>query len=405
MSDSENLEILLIEAENSRVNSYFDELAEHFHVTRVSHSEEVIESAKRLNPVLIILDVDDQGVDRLACCQQLSQTQEIAEVPIIIATLNHSIDERIKGYEAGAFGYLEFPLDLQYIKNKIDKFLTHEEATTQLAADAQAATNTALSAMVGNSELGQAIRFVEKTYAINSFDTLADSLFSVTNALNLKCVVYIKSADDNYFFSSEGSVLPIEAELLQRMHDEAGRFVDLNHRTLIFYPRISILIKNMPQDDTERYGRIKDLLPSMLGAADARIVSIDTEAALTRQTDSVGKTFEQVRDTLNAIAYDYSENQQKNMATMSQMLSELDIHIPGMGLEEDQEEYLLKRINEAVEDAAEIMNNGDKLNSSFKTITTLLNFLSRQQDEILELVKSRKQEQADQAPEDDIEFF
>ncbi len=405
MDTDKKLEILLIDAVGSGVNSYFDELSDSFSVVREAQYEAVIEKAKELDPFLIILDIDDKNSNRLKCCQLLSSTPEFKNTPIIIATLNHSIEERILGYEAGAYGYLEFPLDLHHLKNKIAAFIRHDETATQMSSEVKMATETALSAMVGNNELGQAIRFVEKTYAINSFNGIAESFFGVTNTLDLKCVIFIKSAEGDHYFSSENNVLPIESELLQRMHEDADRFVDLNQRTLIFYPRISILIKNMPLDNMEQYGRIKDLLPSMLGAADARVVSLDTAEALTRQTDSVSSTFEQVRDTLAAVSMDFSDNQKKNMETMSKMLSELDYHIPGMGLEEDQEAYLLKRISEAVTDASEIKESNKKLHNSFATISMLLDHLSQQQSEIVELVKSRQEEQADQAPEDDIEFF
>lgn len=405
MANPEKLEILIIESKESKVNHYFDEISEAFHVTRETGSEMDFNKVKQLEPVLIILDLDVDESGRLSSCKKIKSTPELSKIPIIIATLNHSIEERLRGYEAGAYGYLEFPLDLHYLKNKIDTFVSHQNETIKLSSDAKVATETALSAMVGNSELGQAIRFVEKTYALNDFDALAEEFFNVTNGLNLNCVIYIKSAQGEYYYCSENRLIPLESELLQRMHEEADRFVDINHRTLIFYPRISILIKNMPLNEPERYGRIKDLLPSMMGAADARVVSLDTEDALIRQTDSVASTFDQIRNTLDAVADDYSKNQHQSMMTMTKMLTDLDYHIPGMGLEEDQEEYLLKRISEAVSDATAMQVNGKKLNSSFETISVLLNHLSQQQNAIVELVQSRQEEQADQAPEDDIEFF
>lgn len=405
MNKESVLEILLVSSDEVEGNDCFNHLEDHFNLVRESPNNLSCEQVISLKPIVTILGLGFDKDTMAKWCKDLSSTPELEHMPIIVSTLSHSIEERMLGYEMGAYAYFELPLDIHYLKKQITSFLKLDEKATKLSIEAKSATETALSALVGNSELGQAIRFVEKTYALDNFNDLAESFFSVTNSLNLRCVIYMKSATDDYFFSSDNKVLPIESELLARLHDDSDRFVDLNHRTLIFYPRLSVLIKNMPVDDPERYGRIKDLLPSMMGAADARIVSLDTESALTLQTDSVSQTFDQVRDTLNAVAEDFELNQQNNMKSMSSMLSELNFNIPSMGLEDDQENYLLERIGQAVDEASDIASNGKKLNGAFKSITMLLDHLSRQQHEILDLVKSRKEEQADQAPEDDIEFF
>lgn len=403
MSD-QTLEILLI-GEESVDKGYYKELSENFNLSRLDNAATVLDNAEDLKPALIILDLDSELKNRYECCKVLSAQPAFENTPIVFATENDSIEERIKGYEVGAYGYLQFPLDFNYLKNKINTFISHEESKEALSAEVNNATATALSAMVGNNELGQAIRFVERSYLVNDFQELADAFLSVTTNLGLKVVIYVKSADGNYYFGTNNNVKPIEAELLTKMHDEADRFNDINNRTLIFYSHISILVKNMPLDEPEKYGRIKDLLPAMLGAADARVVSLDTEAALIRQSESVTASYNQVRETLNSVSNDFSENQNISMETMSKMLQDLDHHIPGMGLEDDQEEYLLGRVGQAVDDAQEILDNSEKLGHSFDMISMLLTHLSTQQENILKLVQTKKEEHTENASSEEIEFF
>jgi len=45
---------------------------------------------------------------------------------------------------------------------------------------------------------------------------------------------------------------------------------DFGCRTQINYPNLFVLIKNMPLDDMNRYGRVKDLLPAILGVANTK---------------------------------------------------------------------------------------------------------------------------------------
>ncbi len=69
------------------------------------------------------------------------------------------------------------------------------------------------------------------------------------------------------------SVPPSENQLVSMLHNEK-RFYDFGCRTQINYPNLSVLIKNMPIDDMERYGRIKDILPAMIGTVNNRIISL-----------------------------------------------------------------------------------------------------------------------------------
>ncbi len=60
------------------------------------------------------------------------------------------------------------------------------------------------------------------------------------------------------WYSSESAVSPLEKELIE-MCDKEARFLDFGSRTIVNYPRVSLLVKNMPLDDMKRYGRVKDL--------------------------------------------------------------------------------------------------------------------------------------------------
>lgn len=402
MSAERKLTVLLIEDEQSIIDESSASLCHFFSFIGINSQEDIISKARELQPVLIIIDMDHNDIDGFELCQQLKQQPTIASIPVMLLSKQDSIQDHLSGYESGAYDYLKAPLDELVVKNKLDLFRQHEEKASSLSQEAKMATDTALSAMVGNNELGQAIRFVEKSYAVDNFDELAEAFLSVTQALQLKCGFFIQSTT---FSKCYGELTGLEQNLLKRMHGHENRFVDIKQKTLIFYPHISLLIKNMPLDDADRYGRIKDLLPSMLGAADARIVSLDTEAALTQQTADVSSTYDQVRDTLKDISIAFNENQEKTMSTLQGMLEELEFHIPGMGLEDDQETYLIQRVDLAVQEAEQAKDINENVSAAFHNISALLDHLSEQQHKILELVQSQKQQYSETAPDEDIELF
>ena len=51
--------------------------------------------------------------------------------------------------------------------------------------------------------------------------------------------------------------------------------VDLGCRSAFNYPRVSLIVKNMPVDDPDAYGRAKDYLASIAEAADMQVQALD----------------------------------------------------------------------------------------------------------------------------------
>jgi len=353
---------------------------------------------------IIIQDTED--MDGIAVCKALTEAHQLTTVPILLFATNNDLEQEIEAYLAGAYAYLTEPVNIELIKNKLYFFNRQTDKTEQLKTEAKSATDTALSLMVGNNELGQAIRFVERSYAVIDYQALANAFLSVTDNLQLKCALFFNTNAGALYFGTDNNISPIESDLLLRLHEAEDRIMDFNNRTVFRYPRISLLVKNMPLDDMERYGRIKDLMPSMLGAADARVGSLDTEAVLIRQTNDVSESYQHVRETLQGLSDDFTDNQKKTMKTMEKMLSELEFKLPSMGLEEDQEKYLISRVDAAVVENATINDNADKLQFAFQSISLLLDHLAQQQENILTIVMTRQTEEDESTPEeDDVELF
>ena len=401
--------ILLIDKNHSGVDECQKIFGGEFQILLAQDEDEGIELARQHSPVLILLQVSESTEPPLTVCQKLKADSKTADIPLIILSETASFDEKILCYEAGVYDFLVKPYAPYEGLARLKLLQKRQEIECQLIAEAEVASKTALAAMAGSSELGQAVRFVERSYDAHDYHELATQFLSVTNSLSLKCSLYFDSYLGKLFFSSEGEATPLEQELLTRMHDEASRFKDFGKRTFINYTRVVLLIKNMPLDEPERYGRYKDLFPAMLGAADSKIKALDIEQALIKQTDDISSSFQQVKDTLGDLSNAFQQNQEKTMAIMREMLQELDFKIPGMGLDDDQEEYLVRRIDRGIVEAEALMDQSENLNAALCHISNLLVCLAEQQQQITEDVRRdhghAEGEVADIGSMDDIELF
>lgn len=93
-------------------------------------------------PSLIILDVMMPDMNGLDVCRRLRANQRTANIPIIMFTAKTLIDDKVKGFEAGADDYLTKPTHPAELANRVKSVLqrkvTPPAATTTAANPVQA---------------------------------------------------------------------------------------------------------------------------------------------------------------------------------------------------------------------------------------------------------------------------
>ncbi len=267
-------------------------------VRTASDGESGIEEALNKKPDIILLDVEMPGINGYETCDRLRNIESIKDVPIVFLSSRSSLRERMQGYEVGADDYLVKPFEKEYLNARINILVKYHSERKELREQYELAHENALTAMTGASELAVAMRFLEKSLTYHSINDLAQGLFECTEQFSLDCCAMISEKDSPMWYSSENSpISPLEKELIE-MCDKEARFLDFGNRTIINYPCVSLLVKNMPLNDMDRYGRIKDLLPIVLSAVNSKTNTIRTEQALTEQSENLLTSFKKIRNSL-----------------------------------------------------------------------------------------------------------
>ncbi|MBV1869934.1 MAG: response regulator [Gammaproteobacteria bacterium] len=372
--------------------------------------EEGIAVAKDKKPDVILLDVEMPSMTGYEVCDVLKQNAGTESIPVVFLSSKTSTREKMIGYDVGAADFLTKPCEKEELLAKLNVQCELNLAHKTLVDRAENASQTALSAMTGSSELGQIIQFMENCYTVSSFEKLALSVFKVTNELGLNCCLLFNTAAGEQYFSSKSTVSPLEKELMPALKEAGNRFTDFGRRTQITYPRVALLIKNMPVDDRAKYGRYKDLLPSLLSATDAKIKSLDTEHALVQQGKSISLFFDMVSKTFVEVADSLDKSQTTVVSSMTEMLRDLSMKLPSMGLEEDQEELILQRVEAAIMSTHDLDNQTEAMRGSFASVTRLIEHLSERQKSIVDGILDRNDVQGDEQvcsmdSSSDIELF
>ena len=346
--------------------------------------EEGIMLAKMHNPDIIITDVEMPGLNGYETCEKLKTTASTSHIPVIFLSSLDSLQERLSGFEAGADDYLVKPFDADNLISKIislTRFLKEKEALRKKITEAE---KTAYLALTGSSDLGIAMQLIEKSYNMSNIEDLTGPLLSYAKNKELNCTLLVKKGDDSICLSTDGIASPLEADLLKLLRAKKDRFHDFGCRTQINFPNISLLIKNMPLGNLAEYGRIKDTFPPILAVYDTKIKALNVESVIREQSVSLNESFQTIKETLKIMGQSLHENSKSSFVIMNEMLNELNMNLPSMGLEEDQEDFILRKIEGAVDSTREATNIGDDINSSFTMVISQLQTLVDKQNELID---------------------
>jgi DNA-binding response OmpR family regulator len=113
-------------------------LAEH-EVVAAANGSDGLMLAARHKPDLIILDVKMPGMDGFEVCRRLRQDADLNETPVIFATYQDALPDKLEGFNAGADDYITKPFDLLELQFRIRAVLRRiepkPEETTLMVGD------------------------------------------------------------------------------------------------------------------------------------------------------------------------------------------------------------------------------------------------------------------------------
>ncbi|MFC1521961.1 response regulator [Elusimicrobiota bacterium] len=120
-----------------------------YEVTSIDDGSIVVETVKKKQPDLLLLDIGLPGVSGLDICKIIKQDIILRHIPIIMLTAMGSLADKVKGLDTGADDYLAKPFEVEELLAKIRTLLR----TVGTTLDANP-----LSYLPGNKPIDQKIR-------------------------------------------------------------------------------------------------------------------------------------------------------------------------------------------------------------------------------------------------------
>ena len=174
--------ILLLAEDNDDMREYLtDRLSEEYEVISVTDGGKALETARELNPDIIISDIIMPVLQGDELCRILKSSVETSHIPVILLTALNERENVILGLEAGANDYIIKPFDFSMLKLRIRNILQSRQhlRETVLSSDIN------LNEIDYSSQLDK--EFLDK--AIDIINTeLSNPEFAINDFCNMLCM-------------------------------------------------------------------------------------------------------------------------------------------------------------------------------------------------------------------------
>lgn len=345
-------------------------LDDDYDLVEADSGESCLAAVEKQIPDLILLDVTMPGMSGFEVCVHLRKQAETKHLPIIFVSALDSIQDRLEGFEAGADDYLTKPVDAEALFNKISTCLQHQKKVTDAKSEASDAMHIAMEAMTTSSELGQIVQFVKNVQSIKTSAAVGESIQSIAREFSLNTSVMITTGLKEFIGCQSDS---IEARVLEEVSKTKERMVSIGIRTIIRNDHVTLLIKDMPLDDENRCGRLKDHLAVLMDIANGHLLTLKAQSTVNQQRkDFINRIISIAEEQTKKTGKQIHAHQEASQLIMTGMINALESMLFGLGLDDDQENKLMDLVNKTSSQLLETNDSTKDLDAELGVIVECL---------------------------------
>lgn len=135
--------LLLVIDDNRDIQKLITELlADQYSVICASNGQNGVKLAAKYTPDIIICDVMMPVMNGLECCRIIKNELTTSHIPVLMLTACSLDEQRVKGYESGADGYLSKPFNIRVLKTRLQNLIDNRKRIKDIFCGVTDISNT-----------------------------------------------------------------------------------------------------------------------------------------------------------------------------------------------------------------------------------------------------------------------
>jgi class 3 adenylate cyclase len=143
---SEQTRILIVDDIEENLKVLTDTLVERgYYPLQAKNGQRALQIAKKAQPELILLDIKMPDMDGYETIAALKADPETVDIPVIFISALNQIEDKVKGFRAGAVDYVSKPFQKEEVAARVGTHLTLRAAQKAVEAERQKSEKLLLS--------------------------------------------------------------------------------------------------------------------------------------------------------------------------------------------------------------------------------------------------------------------
>lgn len=318
-------------------------------------------------PDLILLDIEMGGVDGYETCRRLRKDHDM---PVVFVSSHDDLPERLKAFDSGGDDFVVKPFDPELMLRKAQRFTQLRAEKKALAAEKESLHSMAMGFLRDINDNGVLRDFMRASLALTNYDLLAEKLLEATRDYGVQCHVQVRHPGGAHTLTPKGNATPLEESVLERSAT-MGRIFQFGRRLVINYNHVSILILELPSDETDA-NVLRDSISILAGSAEAIADSISMGKEAVRRANALQSAIRTTADVINELRELYAKQQSDTRVRLQEMIDEVEKAYPSLVLTDRQEERISLILRRGAIKTSELFDLSAEFNKRFNQILDAL---------------------------------
>lgn len=312
-------------------------LGEDYKVELFESGEQCLERlAEGVVPGLCLVDVGLPGMNGYSLCRRFREMSGLAHLPVLFISNYDKLDDVLAGYDAGGDDYIVKPFDLAILQRKVESLLRIGVKHQNVIEKVRSSDELAALALANLDEYAVLIRFLRSLNDCDHPRSLTRLLFSLLGGYGLDAAIQIRLPGLEWTIGPEGENRPLEMAIMSHVR-HMDRIFEFKMRAAYNYESITILVNNMPVENPELCGRIRDNVLIAAECANAKLLGIQASAENAHAKTTAAELLGALREEIGGFEAKYRAARDRGDLLTQEMLDQLAQACASLGLSDEQE--------------------------------------------------------------------
>lgn len=338
--------------------------ADEFVLEVFTSAETCLARVEAQRPSVFLLDVGLPGIDGYALCERLKARPDCAHIPVIFISGQVTIDARLRGYEVGAHDFVVKPFDVMEVRQKVMLLLQSLDEKHNLESRLTE-TDTLVGLILSNlDEYAVLLKYLRDLNSCMAPEELAALTHAMLRGYGLNGAVQLRLPEGDATTDAQGETTPVMVSVMNHVRT-LERIFEFRKHGVYNFERITVMVDNMPLEDPERCGRLRDHLAIAVETADARLHGLLAARINASAQGMIAEVVALLQGTLGAMAERHAFAQKAGALLIQELADETRAEFVSLGMNQIQEDSILELIQVKAATLVSLYDTGNQSSASF----------------------------------------